>query len=536
MNTRGLIKIGSWRLIGAIILAVFILNLTSGVSADPRSEIPFSQHTTVLVDPTPQVEDNFGARAAISGDTIAVMDWSGDGAAIMNVIYIYRRHQGGTDQWGLVKQLYFDFFAAPFDLVGDILVVKNQVFYRNEGGAENWGLVHTFSILDPNYISSVAVSGSTIVLNHIEDPFLGVIQVHIYEKDQGGPDVWGEIAASPLTPGTAGDYFRAKFVLSDDLLAINASDTAEARLVYIFSRDEGGADQWGQVARLTSPDPELFSNFGSVMAFSDGRLAVQQSTKWQGLSNVGRVYIYQQRNNGTWHLATELLPPVPAVNLNFGDSLAFSGDMLYIGSDGEDLVWMFRRSSFDFEHWVLMPETLPLPADSAAWTVYADGDVVVVGSPWEPGPAGEYHMGAVHLWMGGGADLALDQTVSADETAPGTVLTYFLVVSNSGPSPAVDLEVKDYLPGHVTLQNVSGTGWVCDSADLEITCTSPGLAEGASTDPIIIEVLVGPNTGWINNLAAVTSYNLELDFANNQQVEMTSVVWPYTLYFPAVLR
>ncbi len=247
----------------------------------------------------------------------------------MNTIYIYRRHRGGMDQWGLVKQLYFDFYVSDLDLDGDILVISNQVFYRNEGGAENWGHVHTFSTLDRNYIADVAVSGSTIAINHMKDPFLGEIEVFIYEKDEDGSDAWGEIAASPLLPGTAN----------------------------------------------------------------------------------------------------------------------------------------------------------------------------------------------LHLWMGGAADVALDKVVSADEVAPGDTLAYTLTISNNGPKDAVDVEVKDYLPGNISLESVSGTGWTCGSSDLEVTCTLSSLVAGVSADPIHIEAVVESGSRWIHNLAAVTSYNLELDFDNNQQVE-----------------
>ena len=77
---------------------------------------------------------------------------------------------------------------------------------------------------------------------------------------------------------------------------------------------------------------------------------------------------------------------------------------------------------------------------------------------------------------------------------------------------------------------------MCAASDVEITCTIPNLAASASADLITFEVMIGPNTGWINKLAVVTSDNLELNFANNQQVEMTSVFWPSMLYFPNVLR
>lgn len=76
------------------------------------------------------------------------------------------------------------------------------------------------------------------------------------------------------------------------------------------------------------------------------------------------------------------------------------------------------------------------------------------------------------------ADLGLSKTASPDPVTAGTNLTFTLDVENFGPSAAGAYEVGDFLPAGTSF--VSATSPACTFASGTVTCSSGGLAVGAS--------------------------------------------------------
>ncbi len=100
------------------------------------------------------------------------------------------------------------------------------------------------------------------------------------------------------------------------------------------------------------------------------------------------------------------------------------------------------------------------------------------------------------------ADLTISKTDSQDPATAGTVLTYTLTITNSGPSNAVNVVVTDTLPGGVTYASAS-TG--CSSALGEVSCILGSLNVDVTQ---IITVAVTVNQGTtipLTNLAQVAS-------------------------------
>lgn len=127
------------------------------------------------------------------------------------------------------------------------------------------------------------------------------------------------------------------------------------------------------------------------------------------------------------------------------------------------------------------------------------------------------------------ADLALNKSDSPDPVVAGAILTYTLMVSNGGPSSAVNVVVADDLPAGVSVVSVNGTGGascnagVPGNAALPTTCTFDSIASGdAETMTIVVTVLPG-TTGLLQNDASVSSDTPDNNNANNLVTEMTTV-------------
>jgi hypothetical protein len=124
------------------------------------------------------------------------------------------------------------------------------VFSRDQGGPNASGQVAVLPVADPGSgIPGVSVSGNTAIVSlpYYTPPSV----VHIFRRNQGGPNVWGEdVSISPPTlPPAFLDLRLDGNVMLTRSLAF-PQGPAGAR---IFARNEGGTNAWGEVARIQTP-------------------------------------------------------------------------------------------------------------------------------------------------------------------------------------------------------------------------------------------------------------------------------------------
>ncbi len=213
----------------------------------------------------------FGIDVAIDGDIIVVGAFGGDAA------YVFHRNQGGLNNWGEVKRLRASIptdwgsFGTSVSVFGDLSVVGSEclgcagsvyIFERNQGGANNWGEVKTLEASDPtlSFGVSVAAWGDTIAVGAHLDNDNGEHSgaAYIYERNQGGLDNWGELKKLIASDGAAGDLFGLDVALSGDTLIVGAwrdDDSGEnSGSAYIYERNQGGRNNWGELQKLIASD------------------------------------------------------------------------------------------------------------------------------------------------------------------------------------------------------------------------------------------------------------------------------------------
>jgi uncharacterized repeat protein (TIGR01451 family) len=118
------------------------------------------------------------------------------------------------------------------------------------------------------------------------------------------------------------------------------------------------------------------------------------------------------------------------------------------------------------------------------------------------------------------ADLTIKIIDEPDPTIPGGDLTYTLVVTNNGPSNAINMSVVDYLPLGINYRNASPN---CVKAQTKVTCYLGNVLRGDSTEATIVLGVNNTTIDTLVNQALVSSYTTDPDEDNNQAVEMTSV-------------
>jgi len=316
------------------------------------------QRKTTAADGASQ--DRFGTSVAISGDTMVIGAYGHDSSK--GAAYVFARNWGGASQWGQVKKLTAadgaggDHFGISVALSGDTVVVgafgddsskgAAYVFARNQGGADQWGQVQKLTAPDGAagelFGASVAISGDTVVVGAYGDDSKGA--AYVFARNQDGADQWGQVKKLTASDGTAFDGFGGSVAISGDTVVVGADWAAvggnsDQGTAYVFARNQGGVvpDNWGQVKKLTAADGAAYDSFGISVAVSGDTVVVGA---YGDDSSKGTAYVFARNQGGVvpdnWGQVKKLTAADGAAYDWFGESVAISGDTVVVGAYGDD--------------------------------------------------------------------------------------------------------------------------------------------------------------------------------------------------------
>ncbi len=324
--------------------------------------------------------DKFGISVAVSGDTIIVGTLVQDSFDLRRgAAYIFQRNQGGAGNWGEVKRITssgsesHDWFGWSVGVSGDTAIVGARfeeagaayVFQRDQGGADNWGEVTKLTASDAqardNFGISVAIGGDTAVVGINEDA--GPIRAgaaYIFERDQGGADNWGEVSQITASDAGPGDDFGWSVAVSGNTVVVGMGHLAGA--AYVFERNQGGADNWGEVTKLTASDAGRGGEFGRSVAVSGDTTVVGARSAVFGDGRSGAAYVFGRDQGGgeNWGEVTKLVAS-DAQDRLFGYSVSVSGDTVVVGAPHDDEAADAAGAAYVFDLLVQKPTPTVTP-------------------------------------------------------------------------------------------------------------------------------------------------------------------------------
>ncbi len=270
--------------------------------------------------------DAFGQSLAISGNTIIVGAPYADvsGVADQGAAYLFGRDAGGAGQWGQIKKLVagngaqMDNFGSSAALDGALVVVgaahvdlngwdnagAAYLFGRDVGGANQWGLVKKLSAGDPgndaDFGGAVAVSANTVVAGAAGANVNGKIgpgALYVYGKDAGGANRWSLVKKLVASDAQAGDGLGQSVSISGASIVAGApgadsAGRADQGAAYVFARDAGGPESWGQFTRLTADDGAAHDAFGASVALDGATIAVGAPGARTNYAGQGAAYAF----------------------------------------------------------------------------------------------------------------------------------------------------------------------------------------------------------------------------------------------------
>jgi PKD repeat protein len=381
----------------------------AGLAADDGQAI---QSQVAKLMPADRTEgDYFGWSVSVDGDTAvvgadyAVVDGqNGQGAA-----YVFYRDQGGANAWGQVAKLTaadggaWNSFGVSVSVSGDTAVVGASnsdaayVFYRDQGGADAWGQVAKLTPAGggswPSFGCSVAVSGDVAVVGaYRADVGDNADQgaAYVFYRNQGGTDAWGQVVELTAADGAAGDFLGWSSSVNADTAVVGAGINA----AYVFYRNQGGADAWGQVAKLTPGEEWVWQFAFSVSVSGDVAVVGAPNSDVGNHSRQGAACVFSRNQGGAdaWGQVATLTAADGAWGDEFGWSVSVSGDTAVVGAHYNDIqgthnqgaAYAFYRDQGGADAW---GQVAKLAADDGRWgnefglSVSLSGNTALVGAP-----------------------------------------------------------------------------------------------------------------------------------------------------------
>jgi hypothetical protein len=299
-----------------------------------------------------------------------------------------------------------DGFGASLDIEGDIAVVGAHLqnsgiggvylYKRNKGGMDEWDALGALARSDPYagdwFGYEVAISDDTIVVGapFDDDNGDGSGSAYIFERNQGGPDWWNQVVKLTASDGAAGDKFGFSVDIDGDTVIVGAREDDTSRgSAYVFERNSGGMDYWGQVQKLTSADRAETDYFGNSVAIDGGLIVVGASGDDDGGSSAGSAYVFERNQDGlnAWGQIHKLGASDSGTNKIFGSDVDIFVDTIVVGAQGwmgiPGSAYVFHRNQSGVDSWGQVEKLTAFDGgsyDNFGLSVSLYGDFVVVGA------------------------------------------------------------------------------------------------------------------------------------------------------------
>jgi uncharacterized repeat protein (TIGR01451 family) len=553
--------VSRWLMRGGMVVVMLALLVTVGLASNivQASLIEIEK----LIPSDGADRDEFGCAVSISGDTIVVgANLDDDKGTDSGSAYVFSRNQGGTDNWGLVKKLTAsdgagdDHFGYWVCIDNDTIIVAAYgdtdkgprtgaayIYYRNQGGTDNWGQVKKLTSADGasyDYFGwGVCVNGDTIAVGAPGDGDKGSNSgsTYVYYRNQGGADNWGQIKKLTASDGEEYDSFGISVSIDADALVAGAymddDKGYNSGAAYVFSRNQGGADNWGEVKKLTPSDGEDYDFMGYCVSISgDTVVAGADGDDEKGVA-AGAAYVFSRDQGGSdnWGEVKKLTAFDGAARDHFGISVSVNGDIIAVGSYGDNAkgnqsgsAYAFSRNQDGADNWGLVKKLVASDGeafDSFGRSVSVDEKMIAVGAYWDF--VDEKMSGSAYLFEDVvlKADLSITKTGDA-RAVVGTRFNYMIDVTNNGPYDATGIVVTDILPAGATYHESTASQGIYNNATGIWTVGSLISGETASLN-IEVNANALPNT-TLANTAEVTGNEIDPVSDNNSASLNTTVI------------
>ena len=336
--------------------------------------------------------DRFGYSVDIYGETVVIGSIYDDTGNIKShgSAYIFEKNQ---DNWLQKEKIVASdmkagaFFGKAVDIYQNYIIVGAP---KDNSGGEKSGAAYIFAKDDTgNWVQKaklvpddikpglgfgydVAICGDYAIVGALDEDTneneTGI--AYIFYKDKEGVNEWVQIKKITASGNEIGNWFGFAVDITDGYAIVGAWQSAlygeQSGLAYIFKKDKGGINNWGQLKILKPDGLNSYFGFGYSVDFDKEKDKVIISAV--GENTKGTAYIFEKNKGGSdnWGQITKLVPYNGKFNDQFGYSVSISGDIALVGApehykDGDrGVVYMYRKDEGGSNKWGLVNELIPV--------------------------------------------------------------------------------------------------------------------------------------------------------------------------------
>ena len=375
------------------------------------------------------------------------------------------------------------------------------MFERNHGGANNWGEVKRLTGSGLFFGVSVAISDDTTLIGQLPrfGEFAG--SAYVFERNEGGQNNWGEVKKLTASDAIFGDgRFGQSVALSGDTALVGAESSA-----YVFGRNDGGVNNWGRVKQLTAAGGAASYSFGRSVALSGDSAVVGAPFDDAAGNSSGSAYVFGP--NDDFFAAGVLAGQSGSAGGANGEATGEIGEPDHAGS------------------------SIPLASVWWRWTPAVSGVALIdtCGSDFDT---------TLAVYTGSAVD-ALTEVASNDdgECAPQSGVQFD---ATAGTTYVVAVDGKGAATGAVTLRYDLPRPIVCPDSDIRPTVFIDGVDTGVpnpntdTTVPTLFESTLGCTVADLIQETADLSAG-RAQFLRNLQMVLRALVMDGTLTFSEAL-
>lgn len=242
------------------------------------------------------------------------------------------------------------------------------------------------------------------------------------------PDEYLEVAELHASDLQSYDNFGLSVAISADTVVVGAhredggpgNPLPTSGAVYVFERDFGGPNNWGQTAKLTASDAQGGERFGYSVAIDGNTIVVGALFAYGGagdpVKDAGAAYVFERSFSGTssWGEVAKLSASPPKSHGQFGISVSIEGDLIAIGANADNglpeppgsnkgAIYVFERDFGGTNNWGMTSVLYASdgqPGDYFGGSVAINGNRVIGGADAEDGGDGNplFSAGAAYIF------------------------------------------------------------------------------------------------------------------------------------------
>ncbi len=278
-------------------------------------------------------------------------------------------------------------------------------------------LVGATSMAGDTQGTSVALSGNTAVVG--APPIFEIGSAYVYLRSAGRR--WTEVAKLLPSDSASNDYFGYSVAIDGDEIAVGQANDNHGGSVHLFERNQGGPNAWGEVTEVFVGGFTL--DLGWSVSLQGDRLA-------SGDPSSTMAFVYERDAEGNWVQSGAFDETGGFFVSNFGWSVDLDGDWLVVGNPQEDgfsnggpgEAFVYRREGFG--NWTKVKKLTHSGSDGLGTSIDLDGDLLAVGAQravylFDRNAGGANQWGLVKVINGSSGYFGLSVSVQGDRLLSG---------------------------------------------------------------------------------------------------------------------